>query len=159
MFLINIHLLPTMIERKLKESTIRGFNKMTIWSLKNWQWMTNWLKHWDRIRRFDSKEKKVKRFVSPIRKSGRVVNTAIVKATEHGVVISVGRSFLQEKEGHIDITRTWALFLMSYDQVNLVKRSRITSKKLSERKISITRKLFKKFMNTVWTPPPPLIIN
>lgn len=48
----------------------------------------------------DVLDKKVKRFVTAIRSSGGVVNTAIVKAAGRGVVLSVDRSLLQENGGH-----------------------------------------------------------
>lgn len=78
----------------------------------------------------DELDNKVKRFVTTIRSSGGVVNTAIVKAAGRGVVLSVDRSLLRENGGHIEITRTWALSHMS--RMNLVKHKGTTIKKFSE---------------------------
>lgn len=78
----------------------------------------------------DELDNNVIRFVTTIRSSGGVVNTAIVKAAGRGVVLSEDRSLLRENGGHIEITRAWALSLMS--RMDLVKRKGTASKKFSK---------------------------
>ena len=52
----------------------------------------------------DELDNQVKSFVTSIRKSGGVINTAVVKAAGCGVVLSADRSLLLENGGHIEIT-------------------------------------------------------
>lgn len=78
----------------------------------------------------DELDNKVIRFVTTIGSSGGLDNTTIVKAAGREVVLSVIAPFYGKNGGHIEITRAWALSLMS--RMDLVKRKGTTSKKFSE---------------------------
>lgn len=132
-----------LLDRTLNESTVRGFKKDYLSHVKSAvkrklidtdseiheepEVLTP-KKRGRKLLLGDELDNKVKRFVTTIRSSGGVVNTAIVKAAGRGVVLSVDRSLLQENGGHIEITRAWALSLMS--RMDLVKRKGTTSKKV-----------------------------
>ena len=66
-------------------------------------------------------------FIKSVRDSGRVVNSAIVRAAAKGIVLSHDRSLLFENGGHIELTKSWAKFLLK--RMNMVKRKGTMSKK------------------------------
>lgn len=128
------------MDRKLIESTVRGFKKDYLNYVKSAvkrklidtdsEMETEVLtpkKIGRKLLLGDVLDKKVKRFVTTIRSSCEVVNTAIVKTAGRGVVLSVDRSLLRENGGHIDITSAWSLFKSRMD---FVKRKGTTSKKV-----------------------------
>lgn len=131
-----------LLDKKLNESTVRGFKKDYLSHVKSAvkrklidtdseNLETEVLTPKKRGRKLllgEELDNNVKRFVSSIRKSGEVVNTAIVKAAGRGIVLSVDRSLLRENGGHIEITRAWALSLMN--RMELVKRKGTTSNKV-----------------------------
>lgn len=165
-----------LLDRKLNESTVRGFKKDYLSHVKSAvkrklidtdseiheepEVLTP-KKRGRKLLLGDELDNKVKRFVTTIRSSGGVVNTAIVKAAGRGVVLSEDRSLLRENGGHIEITRAWALSLMS--RMDLVKRKGTTSKKVLRVDNFDSEK--SKFLTKIQTRvteygiPPSLIIN
>ena len=104
--------------KKLNERTVRGFKRDYLNHVKSVKRKLadtdgsedpdpEILKTKKRGRRLllgDELDNQVKSFVTSIRKSGGVINTAIVKAAGRGVVLSADRSLLLENGGHIEIT-------------------------------------------------------
>lgn len=101
-----------MLDRKLNESTARGFKKDYLSHVKSAvkqklidtdsEIETEVLTPKKRGRKLllrDELDNKVKRFVTTIRSSGGVVNTAIVNTAGRGIVLSVDRSLLTGKWG------------------------------------------------------------
>ena len=65
-------------------------------------------------------DKSVQIFIDSLRKTGGVVNTAIVVGAAHGIVSVHSPSLLREHGGHINLTKSWAKSLLK--RMGYVKR-------------------------------------
>ena len=54
----------------------------------------------------------VKAYMKNVHEAGGSVSSQVVIAAAHGILTSLDRTNLQEFEGHVDLTRHWALFLL-----------------------------------------------
>ena len=70
-------------------------------------------------------DSKFQLFIKPVRDSGRVGNSAIVRAAAKGIVLPHDISLLFENGGHIELAKSWTFL----KRMHLVKRKGTTSKK------------------------------
>ena len=72
-------------------------------------------------------DSKVQFFIKPVRDSGRVGNSAIVRAAAKGIVLPHDISLLFENGGHIELAKSWIKSI--FKRMHMVKRKGTTSKK------------------------------
>ena len=72
-------------------------------------------------------DSKVQFFIKPVRDSGRVGNSAKVRAVAKGIVLPHDISLLFENGGHIELAKSWTK--SSLKTMHMVKRKGTTSKK------------------------------
>ena len=131
-----------MFDKKISESTVRGFKSVYHKEIKK---MKRKLVETDSADSSDDLgvtelnlrgrktllgeklDSKVQFFIKSVCDSGRIVNSAIVRAATKGIVLSHDRSLLFENGGHIELTKSWAKFLLK--RMNMVKRKGSKSKK------------------------------
>jgi len=126
-----------MFDKKINESTVRGFKSVYQKEIKK---MKRKLVETDSADSSDDPgvtelnlskpgrktllgeklDSKVQFFIKSVRDSGGIVNSAIVRAAAKGIVLSHDRSLLFENGGHIELTKSWAKFLLK--RMNMVKR-------------------------------------
>ena len=105
-------------------------------------------------------DSKVQFFIKSVRDSGGVVNSAIVRAAAKGIVLSHERSLLFENGGHIELTKSWAKFLLK--RMNMVKCKGTTSKTFVVENFTQEKdKYLKSIISKVemYKIPPELVIN
>jgi hypothetical protein len=107
-------------------------------------------------------DRQVKIYVTNLRKSGGVVNTAIVRAVGMGIVMSEDKQLLSENGGPITLTKAWAYSLLQ--RMNFVKRrgSCTVKTNISDEKFNDMKSEFlNKIKNAVCENdiPPDLIYN
>ena len=72
-------------------------------------------------------DRQVQAYINSLRKSGAVVNTAIVMACAEGIVRSKDSNLLSSNGGHISLTKDWGKNLLH--RMALVKRRAVQSLK------------------------------
>ena len=72
-------------------------------------------------------DSKVQFFIKPVRDSGRVGHSAIVRAAAKGIVLPHDISLLFENGGHIELAKSWIKSILK--RMHIVKRKGTTSKK------------------------------
>ena len=65
-------------------------------------------------------DKQVQAYLTELRSSGCLINTAIIIATGRGIIKDADSNLLSENGGHINLTKDWEKYLLQ--RMNYVKR-------------------------------------
>ena len=147
-----------MFDKKISESTVRGFKSVYQKEIKKMKRKLvetdsadssddlgvtelNPSKRGRKTLLGEKLDSKVQFYIKSARDSCGVVNSAIVRAAAKGIVLSHERSLLFENGGHIELTKSWAKFLLK--RMNMVKR-----KGTSRRRHSLSKILRRKKTST-----------
>ncbi len=153
-------------ERKLHESTVRGWTKTfrkELHAKPSSEISESDMANNPRGRPLllgDALDKQVQEMIRSIREAGGVINQTIVLSIARGIVSSHDRSLLKEHGGPIDLSRTWVESIMG--RMNFVRRKGTKAAKklpdnIEQEKVDFLARICEKVVEH--NIPPELIIN